>query len=499
MTRVTSSMAPRIFETCPAFRTAATLVDAFQRTAARAVDVYYTPEEAAYEYEAMCIQEVIDARRADSAAYPQGTCPYRVRYMVYNLRNQEIVDKLLAAVDAGVDVQVLIEADRLKESWSKVAEWFETHGCRVVRSDRQGADASGAHLIGIDKRSLMHMKTRIFQWQSGGRERCRVLTGSLNPGGAPAHSDENLNVIHDPSVAARYLERYEQVRAGAPAQNTWDDDAAINVLFTPHQQGSLTPSAKLLEWIDAENELILLSVFQIQDLSTPGVEETLVDKLVRAKARGAYVLVLTDRRKSDGLDEHGNPVMMYGHRAQGDDSDERLAAAGIAVFELVNTTQATSAVHGKSALFGLAHMRYMTGEGNWTKSALGSRSKAPKNEESYVFVDERAGNSGYGARAYLANFLHLLRKYDRQFPESAETVIGALMQLPLWPRVMLNLGELALLHRGREAFAVCDHPAWPGPVRLDTSPLAGTPRFAHANLLEVPLGARFEVRVEVSA
>ena len=104
-----------------------------------------------------------------------------------------------------------------------------------------------------------------------------------------------------PSVVKQYQEKFDDVLNARRSINTWDADRGLNVLFTPNKGGP-RPIEKLFEWIDAENELIMLSVFDIKNIKDPVSQKSLVDKLAEAKDRGVEVAVITDRKKSDGLD-----------------------------------------------------------------------------------------------------------------------------------------------------------------------------------------------------
>ncbi len=474
----------------------------------RPFEVLFTPKDDAYGYEAQCIQEVIDARKADPRQYTPENNPYKIHYMVFNLRNAQIIDKLFAAIQAGVEVQVLVEADQIsaERPWNKVDEAFEAQGYKVIRSDKQ-ADAAalaGAKLIGIDKGSLMHMKSRIFRFKDPdtGEMRSKVLSGSLNPGGAPVLNEENINVMTDKKLVERYEQRFYEVRDHKQASNPWDDNAAINVLFTPNKQNTLKPTQKLFEWIDQEQEMILLSVFALRNLTTRGDKDSLVDKLQKAQARGVKVMVITDRHKSDGTDEHGKQIMMYGHPAHNDDTDELMQAAGIPVFELVNNSSGFSAVHGKSAVFGLKHMKVLTGAGNWTQAAMGSRKKGARNEESFIFIDSDKLDGNATGRAYAENFLHLLRRFDGQYDARAADVIRELQQQPGWPKVTLDLSAFKKLHAGKKLYLISDDPAIrartpqgePG-LPIDTSPSASSPPFRPQDPVKLPYGTRLTYRL----
>ena len=474
----------------------------------RPIEVMFTPKDDAYGFEAQCIDEVIAARKADPTQYSPENNPYKIHYMVFNLRNEQIVNKLFAAIKSGVEVQVLIEADQIspERPWNKVDDAFAAQGYKVIRSDKQ-ADAAalaGAKLIGIDKGSLMHMKSRIFKFKDPdtGEMRSKVLSGSLNPGGAPVLNEENINILNDPKIADLYEKRFYEVREHKSANNKWDDAAAINVLFAPFNQNSIRPTQKLFQWIDQEQEMILISVFALRNLTTKGDKDSLVKKLQKAQERGVKVMVITDRHKSDGMDEKGNQIMMYGHPAHNDDTDELLVAAGIPVFELVNKSSNFSAVHGKSAVFGLKNMKVLTGAGNWTKAAMGSKKKGARNDESYIFVDSKKVDDNATGRAYMENFLHLLRRFDNQYDERAKDVIAELQSLPNWPKVTLDLTAIKRQHAGQKLYLISDDPAIkarvpagePG-LPIDTSPSANSPPFRPQDPIKLPYGAQLAYRL----
>lgn len=422
----------------------------------RTSDVLFTPNENAYSYEVKCLEEVIAARKADPQQYTAADNPYRIEYAVYNLRNKRVFDKLKEAFEAGCHVQVLIEADQISDDrpHNKVDEWFEAAGMKVIRSDKNVPqdERDKAHLIGIDEAALMHMKSRILQWKdASGQMQYKLLTGPLNPGGDPVKNDEHLNVFTDPSIVQRFSRRLAEVRRHEPAVNEWQDGAPINILFTPHTADSVTPTKKLFEWIDQENEMILMPIFCLRNLTTRGEQDDLIAKLRKAQDRGARVLIMTDMRKSDGqtltFDDAGNPtgreaIEMYGRPAHDDQTDERLEAAGLEVIEVVNNRSKFSAMHERFTVFGLTNMKVLSSEGNYTKAAMGSRNSGPKNQESYVFIDSGNYDDNYTGRAYLGRALQLLRKYDNQYDASAEAIIADLQKIPGWPKLKLDVHAL---------------------------------------------------------
>ena len=154
------------------------------------------------------------------------------------------------------------------------------------------------------------------------------------------------------------------------------------------------------EWIDQEQEQILINVFDMKDIIDPASKKKLTEKLIEAKDRGVDVVVVTDRKKSDGRDAQGNRVEMYGHFASNSWVDEDLERAGIPVYEFQNESGQYNAVHGKAAIFGRSQTKVLTGAGNWTRGSIGSGNKRARNEESFIFVDSGRLDSNRTGRRY---------------------------------------------------------------------------------------------------
>lgn len=432
-------------------------------------EAYFTPYDPAAKAEVALLDKVMAARKADPTVYPKGENPYKIQYAVYNLRSPGIIKRLIEATKMGVDVQVLIESAQIAPDrpWNKVDETFADAGLSVVYSDREAPEEvrNAAHLVGIESNHLMHMKARIFQYKDPdtGELEHAVLSGSMNPGDGASKNDENLNLIEMPSVVKQYQEKFDDVLNARRSINTWDADRGLNVLFTPNKGGP-RPIEKLFEWIDAENELIMLSVFDIKNIKDPVSRKSLVDKLAEAKDRGVEVAVITDRKKSDGLDSEGNRVFMYGHAASNNWFDEDLEKHGIPVYEFTNEAGEFNAMHPKAAIFGLTDMKVISGAGNWTRAGMGSGNKRGRNEETFIFVESNKLDNNRTGMRYLANALYLLRNYDHQNTEHdpAETFIDRLQQREGWPEVSLDPTSLLPPDFEGEAYLVGEHPALEG-------------------------------------
>ena len=418
----------------------------------------FAPDDPTVTLELALIDKIRAARKADPATYSEGKNPYRIRYAVYNLGHSEIVARLFAAEKGGVDVQVLIEADQLFQWWNDLPKLFTAAGLEVVKDYKKIAEASRptADLVGISEYGLMHLKARLFEmpgWSA-------LLTGSMNPNQAAGANEENLHLIRDPRLIAQYSAAYDAVYAKKPLANEWQEGAALNVLFSPAGSGPRA-STKLLEWVDGENEQILLMVFSFRDLVSPAYPKTLVQILTAKAAAGVPVYVITDRKQSDGIDIDGKKV------ATDDKTEDKLRQAGVHVYEAMNTAESLfgarnpyAAMHHKAAVLGRSRLRVITDAANWTLSALGNKTLTEKNVESMLFIDSAALDGNYTGRRYLAQWLRVLYRYapqsamlDREL--GAEEVATRLLAGGTWPNQGVSfVADKAETQLGENIFVV---------------------------------------------
>ncbi len=469
------------------------------------LESYFTPVDPAAKAELALLDTVISARKSDPETYAANENPYRIQYAVYNLRSRAIIQKLFEAIEAGVDVKVLIEGKQIApdKPWNKVDDLFLEEGHEVVFDDREAtpAEREAASLVGIMSNHLMHLKARVFHYidPKTRKPESMVMSGSMNPGDGASTNDENINLIRDERIVALYGKKFDDVLNRRRTENQFDSTASVNVLFTPCQSGP-RPIEKLFEWIEAENELIVISVFDIKNIVDPASQKTLVEKLAEAKARGVEVFAITDRKKSDGRNAAGERVMMYGHHASNNWFDEDLEKEGIPVYEFSNEHTQFSAMHPKAAVFGLSQMKVMTGAGNWTRAGMGSDRKRGRNEESYIFVDSGKLDDNRTGRRYLANCLYLLRKYDTQNNEHdpAEKLIARLQGMPGWPDVAVDPATLVPAHIDADVFLVGHHPSFsgrPGEPGLRVHTAAG-PMAARLNpTIKIPFGTEISYKI----
>ena len=387
----------------------------------------FAPYEDPLTFDLTLIEQVVAARSADPADYAEGANPYSIRYAVYNLRNLDLTNALVDAENAGVDVQVLIEADQLDPArdWNVTDELLASRGFEVVADDHDLDDRSRrtADLIGITGSGLMHLKTRLYSWRDPetGADQQRVVTGSMNPGDLAVDNDETLHLIDDPRIASAYAAKYDAVLAHKKLTNDFIPGAPLNVLFSP--DGGEQARDHIADLIDHEQELILLAIYSLRDVEPSDGSSGIIERLIAAHQRGVPVVVITDQKQSDGIDSDGNQLYWN------DPSEDLLRDAGIPVYEVINHASQFNAMHAKYGIFGLTHPIVVTDAGNWTHAGLGSGTRAPKNQESVLFIDTISLDGGRTAERYLGNFVDILDRYG------AGDLLDQLAGLPAWPTV----------------------------------------------------------------
>jgi len=393
---------------------------------------FYGPDDVAADgsmvgNEVAWIDKAIAARRADPASYPMrlGENPFVIQYAVYNLKHASIAAKLIEAFKAGIVVQVLADAGRVKSRRFHIDEQFEEAGIPFYK-DRKlmpaaGQDLKASLFSGVKVSSLMHTKMRIVRFPGTQI----LLTGSLNPGTESMENDESLLEVSDGYIIDRYAAFFERLlladkRVNEKAWvNEWKPEAPLNVLFSPSEQG-FDIGEKILDWIDEEQEFIFISVFSLNVFSGKRSGRNLIGALRRAHERGVMIWVVTDRKQSDGPSGFGRPV----------DDMIRAAVPDIVMYEVINDVGMWNAMHLKDAIFGITNVKVLTDTSNWSAAAFGScysssggvlkkkRSCSKESSaESSLFIDSRflKDDNKLGFRI-LRHHLGLLDKYYRQIP-----------------------------------------------------------------------------------
>jgi phosphatidylserine/phosphatidylglycerophosphate/cardiolipin synthase-like enzyme len=137
------------------------------------VENYFAPEE---DVQAIILREIKAAKN-------------NIQFMTYVLTDNKIGEALADRKKDGIVVQGVVE-DRFAESTGSEVPYLLKNGVDVLRD--------GNHY-------LMHHKVIILDGQT-------VITGSYNfTRNAQEQNDENVLVIHNKEIAARYLEEFQKV------------------------------------------------------------------------------------------------------------------------------------------------------------------------------------------------------------------------------------------------------------------------------------------------
>jgi phosphatidylserine/phosphatidylglycerophosphate/cardiolipin synthase-like enzyme len=465
----------------------------------------FSPSEPALGLDLSLIQDVRAARAADSQVYSEGENPFSIRYAVYNLRNPEIVSALADAADEGVDVQILIEKDQLDpaRTWNTTDEFLIDRGFDFVENnnDLNAATRKSADLIGISGSGLMHLKSRIYRWNDAntGASEVRLTTGSMNPGDLAVANEETLHYIDDANIIASFEAKYDAVRDNQQVTNSWTSGAPLQVLFSP--DGGEQAIDHIAELIDAEDEMILIAMYSMRNIAPKSGGKGIVERLVDAHERGVKVVVIMDRKQSDGVDSSGNGQFFN------DGFEDDLRDGGVPVFEVINPSSQFNAMHAKYGVFGISNPIIVTDAGNWTRAGLGNGSSKPKNDESVLFIDSGALDGGVTAARYRANFVSILRRYAsapnagvfQTGGEDLRTTIDELLSQPSWPKVAVDVNAIAETFFGQGVFLTGASEQLGGwtqqhfGIQLDTS-ATQYPSWT-SDSFEMPLGSRVEAKL----
>ena len=492
--------------------------------------VLFAPDDPVTTLELKLIEDVAAARELDLASpTAEGDNPYRIRYAVYNLRNPDTIQALISAQDRGVDVQILIEEQQLdpRKEYNQADEQLVAAGFELLQDVRvetedgeektvlyvepqtslDEAELVRADIIAItgitdpdDQElvpGLMHLKTRLFETPTGQT----LLTGSLNPGDNAVMNEETLHLIRDPQIIARYQAAYKSILAGERILNEWHDGQAVNVMFTPEAEGGPYAGTRLLEWIEEEQEQVLVMVFSLNDFyapNRPADADSLLEVLLAKVAEGVPVYAITDRKQSDGVDVHGNA------ERRNSDFEDRLRAGGVHVFEAINNRSDFTAMHHKVAVLGRTNVRIVSDACNWSYAALGSSRNRSSNVESMLFIDSTRLDGGRTGRRYLAQWMKVLARYASQAHniEASELsfaeVLADLQSRPGWPAQSIQFEAWAQTVWGQSIAVRGNQPAlgnWtegPGVILSTGTEPFTYPHWGATETVPVPLGAWLE-------
>ncbi len=341
------------------------------------------------------IERVIAARKAD----PGGR--HTLHAAIFNINDPRIVDRLIAAHQAGVEVKLITEATKLRPS----ATW-QTEDDRLL--------AAGVPLLGVrraSERGAMHDKIAIF-------DGARVASGSFNwELGSSRENHENMVLAEEPELVAAYAARLGAVAGELrrPRTGAQDPAAKVSVSFAPDEEPHRIAGALL----DGAKRTVHLAMFTCKNVEYQehGKPTSLFAKLVAAAARGVKVTLVTDYGIAEAAE-------YFGVWSEDDPSDEWLEARGVKVVRADNPFGKYASMHHKFMVVDGEVL--VTGAFNWYYDA------AYLNDED---------QSVWRAPALVAEFegelVDLLRRYDPAFDPGASE----------WPKVKL---EIRAKHAGTQ-------------------------------------------------
>jgi hypothetical protein len=373
------------------------------------------------------IWRVVNARRAQQSAPRE---QFAIRYAVYNLQNVAVIDALGAAVQANCLVQIVVDSSKLDNSAGKeyqnTDEILASKGLpifaaglgKMTAEQRKGSFMTSVSLPG---RALFHLKLRHFTRMENGRSIVQAFTGSTNPTVESTSNDETYIELHDDAMRQKYAAYLQHIvdlkdPAAFPV-DAWSPTAPLQFSTSPGPTGYETAD-RILNLIDAEKELIMLSVFSLRNFNTPTHAKALIDSLTAAVARGAVCVVVTDKKQAT-------------HRV-----NFFLRKICFSVYEALNDIDLFNAMHCKDALFGITNTTIVTDASNWSENALGSCvdfdtkkfayksgtcTKAASIESALFIRTGLLNDNGETRRRALHHMMLLHTRYQRQQSTSTPT------------------------------------------------------------------------------
>ena len=395
-------------------------------------------------------QDVI--ARIDEIIAAQNETPaqrHTLHAAVFNITDPGIVDKLIEAHRAGVEVRLLCDGRKFRPWY----DWYDGDD-RLL--------AAGVPLLGVrrDGTGSMHDKIALFDGRT-------VATGSFNwEWGARFENHENMLVTARREVVSAYAQRFETIAGGVerPRVDAIDTSGTASVSFAPDEE----PYRIVGRLIDEASSSIHVAMFTAKDVTytEDGVGTSLLGKLAAAVARGVEVTVIVDYGIHEASEYHG--VV-----SEDDPSDEWLEERGVHVVRADNPNGQYASMHHKFLVIDGAIT--VTGAFNWYYDAA-----YRNDEDQIVWRDARL------ARDFDGEFVGMLMRYDEAFDAAS------------WPSVQLTFDALHDGTKWGDAVAVVGNDASLGnwtpqdALMLDAS---AWPRWRGS--VEVPRGARVDFKLIV--
>ena len=344
----------------------------------------------------------IDAIIAAQRANPDER--HTLHAAVFNITDPGIVDKLIEAHQAGVELRLVFDGRKFRPWY----DWYDGDD-RLL--------AAGVPLLGVCRPGgAMHDKMALFDGTT-------MATGSFNwEWGARYENHEAMLVTDRRDLMHAYANRFEAIAGGVQHARAFAEDVRdpVSVSFAPDEE----PYRIVGNLIDAAAESIHVAMFTAKDVvyQEYGRETSILRKLVAAHDRGVRVTVIVDQGIHEASEYHG--VL-----SEDDQTDEWLESQGVTVVRADNPNGSYASMHHKYAV--IDGEVAVLGAFNWYYDA------AFKNDE-----DQIVWRNARLAADLDAEFVDMLRRYDPAFDASA------------WPSVTLRFD------------AHCDGTAWGEVLRV---------------------------------
>jgi len=348
---------------------------------------------------------------------------------VFNVTDDELIDRLIAAHQAGVEVRVVFDGRKLRPWYA----WYRGDD-RLI--------AAGVPVLGaFRKDGAMHDKLVLID----GR---RAATGSFNwETGARFENHEAMFTSGDPGLVAAYAERFTALAGGplAPRAAAAAPAGPASASFAPDE----APHRIVGRMIDAATRSIHVAMFTCKDVAydeDDGRPTSLFAKLVAARQRGVDVRIIVDYGVAEASE-------YYGIVTPDDQSDEWLEARGIHVVRADNPRGRYASMHHKLTV--IDGEIVVGGAFNWYFDA------AYRNDEDQLVLRDRA----LAARA-TGELADLLRQYDPAWDPAEWPAVTVRFSVrdarTRWGDTVAIAGDLAALGGWAPAAALrLDPSAWP--------------------------------------
>lgn len=390
------------------------------------LDVVFAPFQDPGETMIAAIDDVIARQRAAPGER------HTLHAAVFNVTDDQLIDRLIEAHRTGVDVRVVFDGRKLRPWY----EWYRGDD-RLIGA---GVPVLGAFRPG----GAMHDKLVILD----GR---RMATGSFNwEPGARHENHEALFTSGEPTLVTAYAERFTALAGGPLTARTAaaDPSAAVSVSFAPDE----APQRILGRLIDGATRSIHVAMFTCKDVAYD--DTSLFQRLATARRRGVDVQIILDH----GIHEASE---YRGVISEDDPSDEWLEAQGIHVVRADNTRSPHASMHHKLAV--IDGEVVVAGAFNWYFDA------AYRNDEDQLVVRDRA----LAARV-TGELAALIREYDPAWNPDAWPRVKVTFAVhdsrTQWGDTVAIAGELSELGAWSPAAALAldgaSWPVWTGTVDL---------------------------------